>query len=275
MNETALLPRSARETLPASHQPLPFMQFDGINKLVSASMPLLLLMIRLKQTEQVRPHQVIDLRRQVITEIMAFVERANKLHCSPRLVLAARYCLCTALDEVALATPWGNESAWSHQTLLSIVQKETWGGERFFIILEEMAKAPEDNLPLLELLYMILSLGFEGKYYGQELAVRDEIRHRLFHLIMMHREEPDKWLSPSLKVLETTPLLIQPRFSKRKIAGFTLLAFLGIGIIFNVATYVSGRSVLHEFAGISSEIQHESTSVQRYAPRLVRGVPAE
>ncbi len=250
MNENTLLARSARDTLMTSHQPLPFIQLNGINPLTSAAMPLLLLMIKLRQTQPIDPDQIVEIRRLVINEIMAFVETARKLQCSPRIILAARYCLCTALDEAVLSTRWGNHSAWSHQTLLSIVQQETWGGERFFIILEEMAKSPVENLSLLELLYLILSLGFEGRYYNQDQAIRDEVRHRLFYIISMHKEQPEKSFSPSLSVLQKKPMTSRRTFSRWKLLGITCAIFIFLGGVFNIATWISGRDILQAFVAV-------------------------
>lgn len=213
------------------------------NHLVSAAMPLLLLLIKFKNT--LTHPNVSELRRQALGEISAFETRAKNAECSPRLILAARYCLCTAIDEVVLLTPWGNESTWAQQSLLSIVHQETWGGERFFIILEKMAENPQQNLFLLELLYLILSLGFEGKYYNQENTVHDEIRHKLYRLIRTHREEPSCLLSPSLTHLgKKTPM--SPIIKKWQIAlaaaGLIFISFF----IFNLATYFSARKTLQE-----------------------------
>jgi type VI secretion system protein ImpK len=233
---------------PAHHLPAPFIALGGLNPLVAAAMPLLLLLIKFKNTPT--HDNVAELRRQVIGEISAFETRAKTAQCSSRLILAARYCLCTALDEAVLLTPWGSDSVWAQQSLLSIIQKETWGGERFFIILEKMAEEPRQNLSLLELLYLVLSLGFEGKYYNEEKTVREDIRHRLFRLIMLHREEPQLQLSPSLKILQEAQTAAPPLIPKWKIAAATAGLLFLLAVIFNVATYFSARKTLQELADI-------------------------
>ena len=75
---------------------------------------------------------------------------------SPETVLAARYVLCTFLDEIVLGTPWGSESVWSTQSLLSSFHNETWGGEKFFLILDSMLQDPAGNINLIELMYVCL-----------------------------------------------------------------------------------------------------------------------
>ena len=109
----------------------------GINPLITAAMPLLLLLIQIKNLSSC--HDPLALRNQAMREINLFEEQTKSTPCTPRTILAARYCLCTALDEFALATEWGGNGVWAQQSLLSLVHKKTWGGERFFIILEKMA----------------------------------------------------------------------------------------------------------------------------------------
>jgi len=244
--------------LSTTHNESHYPGFAGINPLVAAAMPLLLLLIKFKNTDA--PDDISQLRQQVINEIANFETRAKTYQCSPRLILAARYCLCTALDEVVLLTAWGSHSVWAHQTLLSLIHKETWGGERFFIILDKMAQEPKQNLPLLELIYLLLSFGFEGKYYNEEKAVRAEIRNRLFQLIMMQKDKPHRKLSPSLKLMQKTEVSATQAIPKWKIALATTGTLFLLGLIFNIATYFSDYKILQEL----NDISLNSAATHRY-----------
>jgi type VI secretion system protein ImpK len=79
-------------------------------------------------------------------------------------VVAGRYLLCTFLDECASSTPWGGSGAWSAQSLLVLFHNETWGGEKLFQLLGKLAENISGNRGLLELIYAMLALGFEGRY---------------------------------------------------------------------------------------------------------------
>src|SRR5690606_37076980 len=116
----------------------------------------------------------------------------------PDHVLAARYLLCTALDETVLNTPWGSQSAWAEQTLLSTFHNETWGGEKFFQLLDRLVQDPRRNLHLLELMYLLLALGFQGKYRIRERgrAELEQIQANLFQTIRMQRGDFERSLSP-------------------------------------------------------------------------------
>lgn len=223
------------------------------NSLITAAMPLLLLMIRFKTTTS--HENPLELRNQVVAEINVFEHKAKLFGFEARTILAARYCICTALDEVALCTQWGSNSAWSQQSLLSMIQKETWGGERFFIILEKMLEEPKNNLLILELIYLILSLGYEGKYYNQEKSVRDQIRHCLFQTIMMYREQPTKNLSPSKKQIEIIATPIKQKFNWRpSIAAAGILLICAFS--FNYATAQRAKPVLEKLNQISQGIPY-------------------
>ena len=77
-------------------------------------------------------------------------------------IIAARYILCTFLDETAASTPWGSGGVWATDTLLVRFHNETWGGEKVFLLLSKLAEDPRRNRDLLQLIYACLALGFEG-----------------------------------------------------------------------------------------------------------------
>jgi type VI secretion system protein ImpK len=114
----------------------------------------------------------------------------------------ARYVLCTVVDEAVVTTAWGKESDWSQMSLLSRFHNETSGGEKFFHLLERMSKNPAKHLPTLELMYLCLALGFEGKYRIQPRGLlelenlRDALYRQIRHLRPdVPRESPGYWVS--------------------------------------------------------------------------------
>lgn len=156
---------------------------NNMNPLLSAATTLLALFAWIDSV--VEPVNVLQLRNQVIKEIKSFVAKL-KTHYSNETILAACYCLCTAIDEAILKTTWGIKSVWAEKGLLSIFYQETLGGQRFYMVLDKMSENPEKNLDILELLYTLLNLGFEGKYYNQK-SIRDVLRQKLFEIILSHR----------------------------------------------------------------------------------------
>jgi len=166
----------------------PAEQFDpvGLNPLVGAAAELLAEAVGLGQAEQAET--LHELNRRLGDELRLFEQRALHDGLESSEVMAARYVLCTLLDEAVVSTPWGNESEWSQMSLLSRFHNETFGGEKFFRLLERLSRNPVKHLALLELMYLCLALGFEGQYRvlprgTLELeAIRDALYRQIRHL---------------------------------------------------------------------------------------------
>jgi type VI secretion system protein ImpK len=215
--------------------------FNTENSLLVAAFPLIKIFMHLKFVKG-----EVNLRlfqKRIIEEIKLFTKRAKTMHCQPQLILAANYCLCTALDEAILMTTWGAASGWAQQSLLSVIHHETWGGERFFIILEKMAEEPKKNLILLELLYLLLALGFEGKYYNEERMLREDLQNRLYKLISFYRPEFSPSLTPDAYLEKKVPL---KSISNKRFFLIILSALLIMGIFFNVILYFKSKPFLQE-----------------------------
>ena len=121
------------------------------NPLTGAAMSLLSLVAQLRNTAS-HP-DVAGLRISIIEEVKQFENKLKSQSISSEQAQAARYALCTLLDETILNTPWGCNSIWSTQGLLILFHKETFGGEKFFLILKNCMQQPGTHLDLLELLY--------------------------------------------------------------------------------------------------------------------------
>lgn len=169
---------------------------SDVNPLLSAATPLLSLATQLRNSAS-HPDPN-GLFAHVSQEITNFEAAARHGGARPEGVLASRYVLCTFLDEIVLATPWGNQSNWISQTLLNHFHKEGWGGEKFYLILDRLLQEPHQNINLLELLYTCLALGFEGKYRVQDggRVEMDRIQTNLYNVIRSIRGEHEADLSP-------------------------------------------------------------------------------
>ena len=220
-----------------------FRTSTGLNPLVNAAS--MLIAVFEKTRHSVSHPDVGGLYKRLINEIKAFDSRAKEQGIRPEVVLAARYIMCAALDEAVLNTPWGAESAWPQKTLLSTFHNETAGGEKFFLILDRMRESPADNLYILELIYICLSIGFEGKYRvihrGKELV--EQIREELFGVIRTYRGDYERALSPSWqglgKIRNTLAEYVPMWVVASIVGGFMLLSYSG----FRVWLYQSSSPV--------------------------------
>ena len=166
-----------------------------LNPLVSAAARLLVLLGKLRTT--VQQPDVDALRASTVASLQAFDTKARASGASNESVLAARYVLCTAIDEAIANTPWGVQIGWNKQSLLVQFHNETWGGERVFQLLSRLAQDPSKHLDLLELIYSVMALGFEGRYrvVDNGRSQLDGVRARLAEIIRVNRPAHDPQLS--------------------------------------------------------------------------------
>lgn len=182
------------QTLDVAEPPV---ETSGLNPLVAAANPLLNLVPQLRATLQ-HPDP-LGLRDTLARDIKVFEARARAAGIAPDTIVGARYALCTLLDEVAASTPWGSSGVWGRQSLLVMFHNETWGGEKFFLLLSKLAQNPAQNRDLLELLYICLALGFEGRYHviDNGKAQLEALRERLAQILRSQRTEYERELSPA------------------------------------------------------------------------------
>lgn len=159
----------------------------GLNPLLAAANRLLMLAPALRQT-----HHVPDsaaLRAALAQGVRDFVAAAQKTDIAPERVMAARYVLCTVLDEAAADTPWGGSGVWARHSLLAEFHNENFGGEKVFQLMARLAEKPDANLDLLELIYAAVVLGFAGRFRVAEngRAQLEAVRAKLAQIIAQQR----------------------------------------------------------------------------------------
>jgi type VI secretion system protein ImpK len=185
MQPTAPLPAEGAETISF-----------GLNPLVSAAAPLLQLLGRLRTTYS-QPN-VEDLRERSIQQVRTFERQARDASVPMEQLRPAHYALCASIDDVVLNTPWGSSGSWGARSLVASFHQEVRAGERFFALLGQMRENPGAYLPVLELMYLCLSLGFQGQY---RLSPRgpselERLREDLYTVIARQRQATDPALAP-------------------------------------------------------------------------------
>lgn len=168
----------------------------GINPVVDAAATLLALATRLRRARQ--PQNIGALRDRVIAELKVFEQKIRAQSLPTNLIRAAHYTVCATIDDIVLNSPWGSQSLWTQQSLLSSFHTDVAGGDRFFDLLGSLQSDPAKNITVLELLFVCLSLGFEGRYRvhprgASELA---RVQENLHHVIHQYRGEAELELSP-------------------------------------------------------------------------------
>ncbi|WP_262264598.1 DotU family type VI secretion system protein [Pantoea dispersa] len=198
------------------------------NVLVAAANPLINAIPQIRHS--VSHDDPARLRQQLIDQIRRFELSCQQSGLSYEVIVGARYCLCTALDEAAALTPWGSRGVWTSNGLLVTFHNETWGGEKFFQLLAKLSQNPRQHILLLELIYFCLLLGFEGRYrvLDNGRSQLETIKQRLLQMIKSVRGSYPAALSPhptDQPVLRKLWRPMIPLWACAAVAGFAACLF--------------------------------------------------
>ncbi len=174
--------------LPTYYRSKAFSSNISINNLINASDPILTLVTKLRQIPAPPDANVLYLN--LCHEIKAFENKAQTQGYRLQIIFAAKFVVCALLDELIAITLWPNLE-WKKYSLIETFHKENWEHDQFYLILERGLQDAVAHIDLLELIYICLRLGYEGKFRSIErghLELKSMIDH-LYHVITQHREE--------------------------------------------------------------------------------------
>jgi type VI secretion system protein ImpK len=234
----------------------------GVNPLLGAASVLLALVAQLRATSA--HADPAGLRRQLLAHMAEFEAQAAASGVPRPRITAARYLLCSFLDEVIAATPWGM-GTWDADTLLSEYHEERWGGDKCFELLERLGQNPAANAEVLELFYVCLALGFEGRYHGQPdgRARLEAIAERVLAEVQPAALQPPQgarslslhWQGVSAP--QRPGLHLPPLWSVAVLAAALVLAAL---LGFQLRLAAQARPLLRELHALPAALQAERAS---------------
>lgn len=196
----------------------------GVNPLIDAAGDLFGLIIYLRgQTRQIDP---VELREEVVSRLGDYRNRITQIYQDNATAVynRARYAICAVIDDVIVSHAWGKQIGWARHSLITTVYREAPGGERFFDLLEAVQDDAVNKIDDLELMYVCLSLGFEGKYrlMPDGAAKLEALRSRLYQTIESLRDDTASTLSRRAKGAETT---------RRRLGAFLPTWVIGAGTV--------------------------------------------
>lgn len=178
--------------------------FGGMsaNPLLAAATPLIVLANSLRAVPN--HDDTVRLRRTIVDELRRFQGRTRELAVSEEEARYGHYALCALLDEVVLSTPWGAKSGWGSQTLVATFHNEVVSGDRMFEVADALEARPGRSPNLLELIYVCLSFGFEGRMRLERGGANRlvQLRDRLYTAIRNLRGSVERGLSPEWRGVE-------------------------------------------------------------------------
>lgn len=180
------------------------------------------------------------LRGYLVQELAEYQKELRKIkNINSDTILISRYILCAVLDEVLYGLASKQSMSWDYPSLVEEFYEEGYADENFFIILDRISQAPNQYLDLLELMYICLSMGYEGKFKNQVLhqAQLQQIVNYTYQLIRDHRGEINKKLSPAIDLSQQKQAVSAKKpesaLSVLWIILFVFFAILVLDVLFN------------------------------------------
>src|SRR5258707_659926 len=208
----------------------------GLSPLVAAAAPLLQLMMRLRNT--VNQPDPGDLRERAVQAMRRFEQQSRDSGVPIELLRPAHYALCASLDDV---------------------------------VLKQMRQSPGGFLPVIELMYLCMSLGFQGRYRlsPRGPAELDRLREETYALILRQRQLAEPELSPHWKGLAAPYRGARPTVPIWVGASVALAILAGLFVWFSTTLNASSDSL---FARLLNAPPDHMPAIARAAP--VVPVPA-
>ncbi|HEX8558017.1 MAG TPA: type IVB secretion system protein IcmH/DotU [Pyrinomonadaceae bacterium] len=131
------------------------------NDLISLAAPVLEVVLRVR-ADLDTPSD--DLRHKIVALLKEMEQRGATLRYRPEQIQAVKFALAAFVDETALAATFPLRDQWEKYPLQLEYFGEHRAGLKFFDRLDELLRQPEQNAEAVEVYYLCLLLGFEGRY---------------------------------------------------------------------------------------------------------------
>lgn len=165
-------PSAASGVGPAAAVPRPMSDEDFVqppldpaqDRLAAAATPLLSLISGVRSGRLAMP--MPTLHRLAIDLADAFDRRLRQMDMDAESARRARYGLFATVDDIAQNIPGAaaEGAQWARRSLVVRAFGENIGGDRFWLLLQDMLGRPAEHLALIELYHACLAAGFEGRY---------------------------------------------------------------------------------------------------------------
>jgi type VI secretion system protein ImpK len=229
------------------------------NPLLEAARPLLRALADLP--DQLEKDGIDQLRVLLEQEVRIFQKLCDQISIRRDHMLGARYCLCTALDEAAMQTVWGKGGEtgveWNTNGLATLFHEDRQGGTKVYLLVGRLMSESQEHLDLLELIYRILSLGFEGRYRYEADGRRkhETVRQRIYNEIMSQRGSLAVALSPHW----------QSDVKDKRVSFFDFPVWITLVVLSVILIGLFGY-FKYELLNRSAEVQKQIADIGRMTP---------
>ncbi|WP_271272509.1 type IVB secretion system protein IcmH/DotU [Aliamphritea hakodatensis] len=181
-----------------------------------------------------RPDDMHRFRQGLVNAITDLKQRIAGLDYPASVADKTCFLFCIVLDEFILNCDWNEECRWENQTLLSELFGMRDGGEQFYAVVEKALSQPNLLVDMLEVIYVLLKIGFKGQYHLQGQKHIDGIYYKIESVLRDTQ-------APSLQIPLHTEKPARPRRSPRP-GGQMPFLWLAVLFMFAIAATWVGLS---------------------------------
>ncbi|USD66351.1 type IVB secretion system protein IcmH/DotU [Vibrio sp. SCSIO 43136] len=205
------------------------------NPLLDASSQLLSLCVSVKRMQQ--PEDMLAYRTGLKSAITELKYQIAKLDYPPSVSDKSCFLLAVMLDEQIMHSSWGEDAGWEHQTLVAELFGIKNGGEQFYVLAERALLQPVLLADLLELIYILLKMGFRGRYRETGKEQVNVLYQRLEESVFARQsEEPNVRIASVDADIDSASNAIKPKKPVRFWRYFALF-FLSVVVTWSGLQY--------------------------------------
>lgn len=216
--------------------------------MVARSAPLLNLAHALRQNDYT--DQMGALRRELTEAARRYNTDLATAGILPEQARAAHYVVCATLDDVIRNTEWGGE--WAVNGLVSTFHEDVQSGEKVFDLLGHFQRNPRLNRDLLLLIYLCLSLGYEGRtrVESRGATALAQTRESLFRVLRTEFDIVERDLSPHWQGEDASHTPVRRGLVFWFLTGMVALSLLALFLVLSTLLNRSAQDTLDRFAAL-------------------------
>lgn len=176
-----------------------------------------------------RPDDMHRFRQGLVNAITDLKQRIAGLDYPASVADKTCFLFCIVLDEFILNCDWNEECRWENQTLLSELFGMRDGGEQFYVVVEKALSQPNLLVDMLEVIYVLLKIGFKGQYHLQGQKHIDAIYYKIESVLRDTQ-------TPTLQIPLQKDMQAKARRSRRPGGQ---MPFIGLAMVFLFALAAS------------------------------------
>ncbi len=227
------------------------------NTLVNLSAELLAILGTLSQQQEVR--NLPELHQYLLRSMSELHNRGLQAGYPPRMMEKTCYALCAAFDEEIMNTVWGQKGCWENHALVAQLFQQRNAGEVFFVLLDQARQNVSKMIDFIELLYLLLRLGFCGRYQNTDKHELARLADHLYQEIRAHQKLGEQQILPILSA-PWRPLKVIRVWQYLPVVVFILL-------LSGLVTHFWIQHINHTYTGLA-ELQWDRTEAVQLSTSL-------